>query len=1021
MHSINVTPSTSRFGTRMTRLTLAGAALSALATGAGATTYVWGSGTYISGATSPNPLLSPDVLQIVSASNKVFNNTAFTNQSGTVDWQNGSIFFTSGTVVTNQSLWSASGDDSFVNNGGAASSFTNDGIFRKAGGLGSTTIGSIGFINNGQIDAQTGTITFNGGNATFNAGTSFTGAGAVRVSNNAMFNGAFSSVNLAVSGGTMTGNNAALSGTMDWLSGTIAGGWTVDAGSTFNAITASNKVLNAGTITNNGTIAWQDGTLFLTSGSGLINNSLVDFTTSTSLVNNGGAVSTITNNAAGTFHVATGNTVSIGNRFINDGGTLDADGVFSFTGGNAVFNAGTVFTGDGTNAVSSSAAYNGSFSSSNLVMSVGTHTGDAAILNGTADWTSGTIAGVWTISGGSTLEAMSASNKVLNAGALTNNGTIAWQNGTLFLTSGSALTNNGLVDFTTSASVVNNGGAVSTITNNASGIFRVDGGHTVSINNSFVNNAGTIDATGTFAFTGGNAIFNAGSIFTGTGSVAINSNAAFNGGFTSSNTDFNSGTFTGTAAALTGTADWSAGTFSGGWTINSGSTLTALGASNKSLNAGTVTNNGTIDWTGGTLFLSNASQLNNDGLIDFSANSSLINNGGAVSTITNSATGTVHVDAGVAVATNNRFINNGGTIDTDGTLSFTGSNATFNSGSVFSGAGINAVTSDAVFNGAFSSTNLDLSGGTFTGNGAVLNGTADFLSGTITGSWNVASAASLNILGASNKSINAGSLTNAGTTNWQNGTLFLVSGSQVTNDGLLQITGNDSVMNGGGAASSFVNNGTIAKTAGAGTTTISSGIGFDNNGTISVTSGTIALPTNFSNDGTLTGTGTFAVSGTLTNNGTIAPGAVGAGTLNLTGSYNQTGAGIFAAQIASSGLADLFNISGTAQLGGTLALSCIGGCSIQAGDTFTLLDSVGNLSGTFANVLTSGFLSGFSYDLNYDYGADRVVLTVLDAGMMPGGGAVPEPSTWAMLIFGFGMVAIARRRRRKTMLVTAAS
>ncbi|MCP6082741.1 hypothetical protein NL341_27465, partial [Klebsiella pneumoniae] len=84
--------------------------------------------------------------------------------------------------------------------------------------------------------------------------------------------------------------------------------------------------------------------------------------------------------------------------------------------------------------------------------------------------------------------------------------------------------------------------------------------------------------------------------------------------------------------------------------------------------------------------------------------------------------------------------------------------------------------------------------------------------------------------------------------------------------------------------------GLIQKTAGAGTTSLST-IGLVNTGTISSQSGTIALPTNFTNAGTLTGSSLFSVSGTLTNNGTVAPGTSGVGTLGLTGSYVQSALG----------------------------------------------------------------------------------------------------------------------------------
>ncbi|WP_017667489.1 cistern family PEP-CTERM protein [Sandarakinorhabdus sp. AAP62] len=40
-------------------------------------------------------------------------------------------------------------------------------------------------------------------------------------------------------------------------------------------------------------------------------------------------------------------------------------------------------------------------------------------------------------------------------------------------------------------------------------------------------------------------------------------------------------------------------------------------------------------------------------------------------------------------------------------------------------------------------------------------------------------------------------------------------------------------------------------------------------------------------------------------------------------------------------------------------------------------------------------------------------------GFIPGGGAVPEPATWAMLLTGFGLVGFAARRRRGALSVAA--
>ena len=42
-----------------------------------------------------------------------------------------------------------------------------------------------------------------------------------------------------------------------------------------------------------------------------------------------------------------------------------------------------------------------------------------------------------------------------------------------------------------------------------------------------------------------------------------------------------------------------------------------------------------------------------------------------------------------------------------------------------------------------------------------------------------------------------------------------------------------------------------------------------------------------------------------------------------------------------------------------------------------------------------------------------------DGGFDPGGGEVPEPATWAMLIAGFGLVGAVARRRRGALSVSA--
>ncbi len=607
------------------------------------------------------------------------------------------------------------------------------------------------------------------------------------------------------------------------------------------------------------------------------------------------------------------------------------------------------------------------------------------------------------------LSITTGSNKFFDGVTFTNqSGTVDWSGGALFFSNGAVVNNQSLWDAGFNGSLNFNGGAATAFNN--SGIFRKSAGAgTTTVGAIGFVNSGTIDAqTGTISFTGA-ATFNSGTSFVGAGTVAINTAATFNGGISSANLVFASGTFTGNAASLTGSASWSSGSFTGGWALTSGSTLTSVGGSNRFMDSASFTNDGTINWQNASaLFFTNGSQFVNNGTIDYAASSSLNNNGGAISTISNSATGLIQVDADATLTVSNRFVNDGGTLTADGTINFNGGNAVFNNGTTFNGAGTNAVNAAAAFNGGINSTNLRLNNGVYTGTNAVIDGDATFAAGTFSGGWNLSSGSTLTSVGGSNRFIDAGSFANDGTIIWQGGVLFFANGSQIVNSGTIDFQIDTSFNNNGGAASSFTNNGLIEKTGGAGTTTLASGIAFDNNGTINVLSGTIALPAAFTNDGTLGGTGAFA-STNLINAGSIAPGAADAtGTLLLTGNFAQAASGALRTQLASSGSFDLFNISGSASLDGTLALSCIFSCAINDGDSFVILDSVGALSGTFANITTSGFLNGFSYSIDYDYAADLVRLTVLDAGVV---NPVPEPATWAMMIAGFALVGVGARRR----------
>jgi hypothetical protein len=815
--------------------------------------FIFATGVYTPGVTAPEPLLAGDILQINTGGNKFFSASTFTNQSGLVNWNADSLFMQNGAVIGNQSVWDAKSDNALVNNGGALSTFNNSGTFRKSGGLGTTSIGSIAFVNSGIIDAQTGTINFVGGNATFNAGSEFIGAGSTLVSNNASFNSAFTSSNLSLTGGTFSGGAAQINGNLNFSGGVLTGSWEVATGQSLSGRDGGNKFLSSAALTNNGTVQWQTGnSLFLQNASIFDNQGTFNMAVGMALVNNGGPLSSFVN--SGTLSVAGAQAGTVGSiAFVNNGGNIDvgAGATLNFGGGNATFHSGTSFTGSGATLVTNNARFVDDFSSQNLRLVGGVFSGgdgspaSKVIVSGTVDFSGGVVSGNWELANGQSLNGVSGNNKFLSTAQFVNKGNLRWQStDSLFLQNGAVIDNRSLYDMQTGAAIVNNGGPLSSFVN--SGTLRVAAGQ-----NSVI------------------------------GSIA--------------------------------------------------------------------------------------------------------------------------------------FVNNGGIVDVGagGSLNFAGGNATFNAGTQFSGAGVNMVTNNATFNGSFSSSNLSLRNSIFSGSGALLNGSVEFSGGLMQGSWTVAGGATLKGVDGINKFLNAITLTNQGTIAWQTGnTLFFQNAAVFNNHGTLDLQTNSAMVFNGGPVGSFINTGLITKSGGAGTSTIGNNLGFDNQGVVDVRSGTIRLPTNFANNGTLTGTGIFETN-LLTNSGHVAPGG-SPGTLMLNGNFVQTATGFLDIELASNSLFDAFLVDGTAELDGTLALSCVLLCSLAPGDEFVILDSTGDLSGIFANVSVEGFGTGFQYSLIYDYSDDLVRLQVLDAS---GHGTVPEPQSLALVLTALGVIcALARSRQRQLLL-----
>jgi hypothetical protein len=977
------------------RSTLATAALLALAPAAFAADYTWTSGSYPSASNWPDPLGAGDTLYIQTGGAKYLDG-ALTN-NGTISASD-DLYFRNGNLLTNNGLFVWTTDSSFYD-GGYNGSFANTGILRKSGGTGTSYVSITGFTNSGTIDVQSGTINFSAG-ATFNAGSQFTGAGSAVVSSGATFNGALTSQNLVLAGGTYNGNAAQVNGTVNWTSGYLLGSWEVAAGQTLTTATGGSKYIN-GAVANNGSLNLADD-LYFSNGNVVTNAGTMSLQGDVGLYDGGynGGV-----NNTGTFRKTAGSGTSLVSitGFTNSG-TIEAQtGTIQFSNGVAI-NDGSKFAGAGQVVISNGASFAGTFQTAgNLMLTGGTYTGTGAKIDGDVNWSSGYLNGDWQLQGGRTLTLGTGGIKYVN-GSLANLGTVL-ANDDLYFSNGNVLTNQGSYKLNGDFSLYDggyNGGFV----NNGT-FLKAAGGTTsyVSING-FQNN-GTIRAdSGTINFNTG-ATFNDGSQFTGAGQIVVSGNSTFNGGFSAGGQlTLASATFNGNTAQLNGSATWQSGSLTGSWAVGPTSTLAVVSGGTKYVN-GSLANNGTIVATD-DLYLQNGNTLTNQGsylaagdvgLYDGGYNGSFVNHGVFEKT---SGTGTTYV----AIT---GFQNDGIVKADSGTINFS-AGALFNAGSQFTGAGQVVVSNGANFRGGFSAGGqLNLAGGNLAGgdgsagsNGTLAAGSAAWTGGSLTGNWQVGAGTTLNVAGGSTKYVNGAVANNGHVTATDD--IYLQNGNTVSNAGVYEAKADVGLYD-GGYGGNFVNTGTFVKTGGTGTTYVSA-IDFQNLGTVDVRSGRIQLPSNFSNPGVLTGSGALATN-VLSNSGHVAPGT-GAGTLTLNGSFVQTAAGTLDTQLASTTLFDTFVVNGTAALDGTLALSCISGCAIHTGDSFVILDATGDLSGTFAHVTTQGFGDGFQYSVIYDQGNDLVKLDVLNAGVMP----VPEPGSWALMAGGLGALGLLARRRR---------
>jgi len=587
---------------------------------------------------------------------------------------------------------------------------------------------------------------------------------------------------------------------------------------------------------------------------------------------------------------------------------------------------------------------------------------------------------------------------------------------------------------------------------------------------------GTLAANGSIAaaastnvyFTSGYTVSNGASL-TGAGGYWLT------GGTLTLTGQLNVGTFTQSGGSLAGTGtingifNWTGGDWNGPatTTIASGASLSMTNGGYHDFNQRAVVNNGAVNWRSGYVRSSDGGSFTNTGTFnDVQASGYSIHNSNPSSgsfVFTNN--GTYVRNAANTTYLDTTFNNNGTLTLTQGDFQLRGGGTNSASGvfNTSAGASVRFTNDYTIANGSAltGAGDYHLTGGTFTVSGTItlgtfhhsggrLAGSQTFASGTVFnwsgGDWNataagatttIASGATLNLTG-SYRDFDYRAVINQGTVNWSSGYLHSGHGGSFTNAAGATFNDLNSpgyTINGDlGGASSFTNAGVYHK-ATTGTTAVH--VPFTNTGTLNIAAGTLIFTSTFTNSGAialssgatlqspgtlamgtsaLTGTGTINAA-SVTAGGLVSPGN-SAGTLTLTGNLTllSTSTLLFELGGGTPGTGyDLLTIGGNGVIAGNLSLLFLNGyqTSVTPSATFTVLTTGGTLTGSFANIANGQQLftadGAGLFKVNYGPGSAFAANSVVLSNFV----AVPEPSTWALMVIGTLVVAAQVYRRRR--------
>jgi hypothetical protein len=458
---------------------------------------------------------------------------------------------------------------------------------------------------------------------------------------------------------------------------------------------------------------------------------------------------------------------------------------------------------------------------------------------------------------------------------------------------------------------------------------------------------------------------------------------------------------------------WVAGTWAANGLPNpllAGDRVLATGAAAKTF-TGQIVSQGQIVWqtTSNAHLSGSGTVLRNEGLFDLQTDAGIVFVNNLGERFDN--TGLLRKSGGTGTSAVTAIFDNrsGALVEAQsGTIAFR-TNGSFEPGSRFGGAGrIVFESGNHAFREGFTSTvaELRLAGATLrsVGDGpVVIGGDLAWSGGIVQGSWALPAGQTLSGLTGSFKQLR-GSFANAGEVIWATAQNLELSGSGTVwrNAGLFDLQADAGIVFVNNLGERFDNTGLLRKSGGSGTSTITSRL--SNTGILEVTSGTLALPSTFFNEGLMRGTTRYAAT-LLDNRGTLAPGLPDGdqriAVLTIAGALRQSADATLAVDVGPLGFSDLLLVTGVAQFAGLLEVTALAGYAAEVGDRFRVA-TFASRSGSFAEVLGLGFADGTV--LGAEFGAGWLDVVVLATA------PVPEPATLALWLAG--LLALARRRAR---------